>query len=222
MLNIFRRKRDDDVLKELNRSLSRVDKDIYLIQQWISHLHDRSEEIKDSHFQHVELTRRDIGEINRWIKYLHAHNSEMHRFVKETTKNILELRKNHEEVMKRVENIEKGQVGTIERTIRGQLKDMSGERGGRAEVPIVVEKERVADKGEFTGSQIELLNVLYHADRPLGYGELAKSVGKKEKSIRNLIYELRSKEVKIKSRPVGIRKKGFFLEREEKIRISGR
>ncbi len=47
-------------------------------------------------------------------------------------------------------------------------------------------------------------------------------LGKKKKSIRNLIYELREKKINVRSKPVGIRKKGFFLDREEKIRVSGR
>ena len=77
-------------------------------------------------------------------------------------------------------------------------------------------------KHEFTGSEMELINIFYRADRPLSYQDLSKLLGKKDKSIRNLIYELRAKKVLVKSKPIGIRTKGFFLEKEEKIRVSGR
>ena len=84
------------------------------------------------------------------------------------------------------------------------------------------EKIQVIDKDSLTGSQIELLNIFYHSDRPLGYKDLKKIVGKKKKSIRNLIYELRDKGIKINYKPIGIRTRGFYLNKEEKIKVSGR
>ena len=63
---------------------------------------------------------------------------------------------------------------------------------------------------------------MYHADRPFSYEEMAKMLGKKKKSIRNLIYELREKNINVKSKPTGVRKKGFYLDKEEKIKVSGR
>lgn len=225
MLGFFKKKKEEELKMQLNRGLSKLDRDIYLIQQWIGHLHEKGEDTRNSHFQHVELSRKELAEINRWVRYLHAHNIEMHKFVKETTNNIMQLRKNYEEIMKRLEKIEGGHLRTLERTIQGQIKDMSLKK---EDISIkngnlfIVEKEKMMQKSEFAGSEIEMLNVLYHADRPLSYEECSKILGKKEKSVRNLIYELREKGVKIKSKPIGIRKKGFFIDREEKVRVSGR
>ncbi len=229
---LFGKKPVENPIKELNISMSKVDRDIYLIQQWINHLHEKSENIKNSHYEHLELTKRDINNINKWLQYLHTHNLEMHKFVKETSNSIIKLRNNQIELLKRLEKIEQGQLRTLERTIKGQVKDISPIIEDMSQSSIIVEKNKNekeyenfggnVNKSEFNGSQIELLNMLYHANRPLSYDEVAKILGKKEKSIRNLIYELREKGIKIRSKPLGIRKKGFFLEKDEKIKISGR
>ncbi len=83
-------------------------------------------------------------------------------------------------------------------------------------------KLSVLDKKAFAGAELEVLNVLYHSDRPISYERIAKIVGKKEKSIRNLIYEIRRKGIDVLTKAIGIRQKGFYLEQEEKIKVSGR
>jgi len=223
MLGLFKKK-NKQVVTEAERSLSRMDRDIYLIQQWISHLHEKGEEVRNSHFRHIEVTKKDISEINKWIRYLHTHNSEIHKFVRETTNNIIDLRKSYNEIAFRLEKIEKGQLRTLERTNQGQIEDKSALKKDTSE-PIITsisETERKVYKTEFNGSQLELLNLMYHADRPFSYEEMAKMLGKKKKSIRNLIYELREKNINVKSKPTGVRKKGFYLDKEEKIKVSGR
>ena len=74
----------------------------------------------------------------------------------------------------------------------------------------------------FTGAEIEVLNLLYHSDRPISYENIVKIVGKKEKSIRNLICEIRRKGIEVLDKPIGIKQKGFYLPAEEKIKVSGR
>lgn len=110
-----------------------------------------------------------------------------------------------------------GQVGTPQGTSKGQVKDMSP-----APKAIAHQESVTFDKTQLRGAELELLQLLYHSDRPLSYEEIAKRLGKSEKSIRNLIYEIRHKNVEIKARPVGIREKGFYLTEQTKIAISGR
>ncbi len=168
MLGIFKKK-NRVVVREAERSLSRIDRDIYLIQQWISHLREREEETRNSHFQHMEVTRRDISQINKWLNYLHAHNAEIHRFVRETTNNILELKQSYKDIASRLENIEKGHLRTAERTSQGQIED---KRTSEKDLKkgIIEEKEKemqTSYKSEFNGSQIEMITLLYRADRPM-------------------------------------------------------
>lgn len=222
MLGFFN-KGKKEVIEHVNRSLSRVDKDVYTLQQWIGHLHDRHDDIKNSHLNHIELTRKEISDLQKTVHYLQTHNAELNKFVRDIITNILELKKNSETFAERIENLEKGQLRTLERTIGGQLKDNSPQIMYKEEEKgQIIAQNRPAVKSEMNGSQIEMLNVLYHADRPLSYDEIAKILVKKPKSIRNLIYELREKNIDIKARPIGIRKKGFFISKEEKIRVSGR
>lgn len=78
------------------------------------------------------------------------------------------------------------------------------------------------DRSSMTESQLELLNLLYHSDKPLSYLDIAGIVGKKEKSVRNLVYEIREKGINVLSKSIGARTKGFYLNKEEKIKVSGR
>ncbi|MCX6710404.1 MAG: hypothetical protein NTV63_05665, partial [Candidatus Woesearchaeota archaeon] len=78
------------------------------------------------------------------------------------------------------------------------------------------------DRSRFPASELEIIKTLYYYERPLSYGDIAKSLGKKEKSIRNLICELRKKGIEILDKPIGIREKGFYLSGKAKITISGR
>ena len=218
MIKYLKKRMLGDMPKRLELAFYKVQSDINNLQGWVLHLNDKSESLKGSHDDHVNLTRKDITNINKWLQYLHTHNSELHKYIRETTEKIIEIYQKNAEMDKRLEKIEKGQVGTPQRTFEGHLKDKSpDEKTVKNEL-----KETVIDKETFTGSQIELLDLVYHSDRPLSYGEIARLVGKKKKSIRNLIYELREKGIKIKDKPVGIRKKGFYLDAQEKIKVSGR
>jgi len=221
MIKYLKNKLVGNSLSKISDAFSKVDGDIKNLQLWVSHLNEKSEDIKSSHHEHINLTRRDVGNINKWINYLHAHNTELHKFVKETTNFLLNMQKKHSEISERVEKLEQGQLRTLERTTKGQVKDKSLDFKDISKQKKI-EKTQVVDRDSLAGSQIEILNILYHADRPLSYEEIAKLVGKKKKSVRNTIYELRASGVKVNAKPVGIRKKGFYLGKEEKIKISGR
>lgn len=221
MFSYLKKKVVVDIKNKLKNSFSKVDNDIKALHKWVLHLNEKSEHIRNSHFQHIEITKKDISEINRWLHYLHAHNTELHKFVKKATDTINDLQLNHTNLLNRLEKLEKGQLGTPERTIRGQLEDMSLKTKDISKHKKI-KKIDVIDKSSLTGSQIEILNILYQEDKPLSYADLAKFVGKKKKSIRNLIYEIREKGIGINSKAIGIRKKGFYISKEEKIKVSGR
>jgi len=210
-----------DSLSKVEDAFSKVDKDIKHLQLWVNHLNEKSEDVKESHHEHKNITKKDISNINKWLHYLYSHSNELQKFVKECTNFLINLQKKHTEIIERLEKLEQGQLRTPERTSQGHLKDKSLKFKDISK-PEKNEKIEVLDRGSFTGTQIEMLNILYHSDRPLSYGDIAKLVGKKKKSIRNIIYELRVKGVKINDKAVGIRKKGFYLDKEEKIKVSGR
>jgi biotin operon repressor len=287
MFNLFRKKKDPEILKihsNLDNSFSRLGNDIDYIQRWLKHLHEKHEIFDQNHQLHIDMTKKDLDSLTKWVYYLNKHNIESKTYIKHLFNYIGELQKKDIELINYVKNLEssfeerfkdiQGHHGTLERTTKGQLKDMSfslkselndrlssfekefksyqddlsfyknqlNEIKEKHQNLIVKTKEKeikkedlsqnssikshvnsfVETKSSLSGSQLELLNVLYESDRPLSYSDLSKILNKKSKSIRNLIYELREAGVDIKSRFIGIRTKGFFLTKETKILVSGR
>lgn len=230
--------------QNLSFAFSKLDTDIGNMQQWLQHLHNKGHVLESSHGSHVDVTRRDLDNLSRWVQHLYKHNVELQKYMKDLTTHLVALEKQdtaHTERMKSVEGqLEdlKGHVRTQKRTLKGQEEDTSSVKRTSpsllptnnlsTSVPLAKEVEVKADhiiaksKSSLNGSQVELLNVFYEADRPLSYNDLAKILGKKNKSVRNLIYEIREKGIDIKSRFVGLRKKGFYLTNEQKIKLTGR
>jgi len=162
-----------------------------------------------------------------WLKYFHdkdiyndgrhkSHQAELYNQKLEIARisNELKLVTSQLDEVKRL----KGQ----ERTCPGTIEDMSKDKSVLAYEPKHEPTAHVYDRSMMSDSELEVLNVLYAADHPLGYDEIAKRVNKTPKSIRNLVYELRKKRVEVKDKQIGFRQKGFFLTKEIKIKISGR
>jgi len=200
--------------------------EIELLKAWISHLYSRSEDI-EQYKQGLTLTQEEVKNLSLWVQYMERRHTEMASHVKSTHGYVQKIHEGHKELFDRIGRLEqaekgKGQERTTEGTITGQEKDKSFPVFPDVKQLPGIEKTAVIDTDSLTGAQIELLNVLYNYDKPLGYDKIAKYLGKKEKSIRNLIYELRNQGVLVKTKPIGVRKKGFYLDAEEKVRISGR
>jgi biotin operon repressor len=218
---------------------------MYHVGQWIKHLHEKNSDLERSHSTHVELTKGEISSINRWVKYLHDHSVELRRYTTELAFELKSANENNYELKKRLDVLEhelssiKGQIRTQDRTRTGQGQDMSAEIIPPVEHkqvvhqvvnknPIIISQnesrssEVLINKSSLNGAQLELVRVLYDSDRPLSYSDLAKILNKKGKSIRNLIYEIREKGVNIESRFVGLKNKGFYLTKDQKIGLSGR
>lgn len=203
----------------LTLTFNRVSEEIRVIKEWIMHLHSKSESI-ENYKQGLTLTNQEVGSLGEWVQYLERRHNDLLDHTKILHNHILNIHDNNKDVSERLKKLEnvQGQVGTIEGTTKGQIEDKSFLEK-KAENVI---KSVIVDKNSLSGAQIEVLNILYNYDKPLSYDRIAKILGKKEKSIRNLIYELRLNGINIRSRPVGIRQKGFYLEQEEKVKVSGR
>ena len=175
--------------------------------------------------QALEHIRAEKGVIFSWLHYfkekdkIHEERyTQMQRSTARHQENIGQLRDELFELKTVLHQLrtEKGQQRTSERTTQGHEKS-------REKQVVVQEKHTLLfDKQTLKGSELEILQVLYYADRPLSYQEIAKQLSKTEKSIRNLVYELRKKGVEIESKPVGLRQQGFYLREKTKILLSGR
>ncbi len=161
--------------------------------------------------------REDMSGVAAWIN----HFRERHDATESEIANIkaeLEALKGHVMAHQRISEDKTGQVRTIQRTRQDKSKDMSfAKKEAKKEKSI-----EIFDKSSLAGSHLEIMALLYHSDRPLSYEEISKRLNKTTKSIRNLIYEMRSKGVDISDKPLGSRQKGFYLTKEAKIKVSGR
>ncbi len=229
---------DVPITKDINTVFGDISKEMDMMRRWVMHINSRGDYVHRRHNSHVEITKKELGNITRWIDYLRGDINHLKSIVKQTTGYILETHKHHKEMHERVNKLEKeieeskqrqrikegkrtsdrGQ----QRTSQGQNKDTTEDNKIWPKRAIAPQAIKVVDRNAMNPSQEELLKLLYEADRPLDYGTMARILRKKEKSIRNLIYEIRDKGIEIKDQPIGFRKKGFFLEEAQKIRISGR
>ncbi|MCX6711100.1 MAG: hypothetical protein NTZ02_03350 [Candidatus Woesearchaeota archaeon] len=131
---------------------------------------------------------------------------------------------------------QENQLGTCPGTSTGQVRDKSTEklktfsREARAQKieKLEYEQEMSEDSGAhfdrsmFLPSELEVIKTLYYSERPIGYAEIAKLLGKSGKSIRNIICDARKKGIEILDKPIGIRDKGFYLSGKAKVLVSGR
>lgn len=171
--------------------------------------------------------RGDISLLSSWVKYLKErddlHNTRHERMSYFVGKMSAEIDDLKAEVARLQNQMSSGQVRTYERTDKGQVEDMSRDQHQRQTLPSRAKPvAALPGPAGLRGSQLEVLHLLYDSDRPLGYDEIARRLEKSEKSIRNLIYELRVAGIKVKDKPIGLREKGFFLDSETKIGVSGR
>src|SRR3989338_847450 len=197
--------------------------DIHLLKAWISHLHNRNQMVERTQ-ETLTLTKEEVKNLASWAQSLEQRHQEVREYLWQSHHSLQDLHQRHRELADRlvlVEKGQKGQVGTPDGTITGQVKDKSLATIPEAK-PLIGAQQGAIRMDALSGAQIEARDVLYHYDKPLGYDAIAKYLGKKEKSIRNLIYELREHGVAVRAKPIGVRKKGFFINAEEKIRVSGR
>lgn len=110
MFKLFKKK-DENVMvvsikHQLKEAFSNVTYDMENIKQWVNHLNEKSQVMEDSHNTHKSTTQKDIENINLWVHYLHKHNSELQKYVREVTTNLLELHKRDTEIMERLKALE--------------------------------------------------------------------------------------------------------------------
>jgi len=242
MFDFLRKKVVDNRFNKLDNSLtftfSNIKNDIDSIKKWVIHLNKKSAEI-DTYKEHLTLTKEDVKNLNLWITYLEGRHNNLHSYVLDLHKNdkelfervqkLEEIKEKHEKIILNASELVKnssfagqGQLGTLQGTSKGQVEDKSLEKTPQETKVKTPKKLSILDKEAFTGAEMEILDILYSSDRPISYDKISKIVGKKEKSIRNLIYEIRRKGIDILTKPIGIRQKGFYLPQEEKIKVSGR
>ena len=198
------KKRDDELIEKLNELEKKLDSNVFSLKGHLGTLERTTQgQLKDMSF----TLKNDLKD---------------HFF---SFKDEFESHK--EEFNSHKEKLNELSEKSLKKDVESENKTMENKEVN-VQIPNEINKKYVKKVNSFeikstlSGSQLELLNILYESDRPLSYADLAKILNKKPKSIRNQIYELREAGIDVKSRFIGLRKKGFYLAKETKILISGR
>jgi hypothetical protein len=212
MLNYLRKRLLEGHEKRLDASFSLVHRDIGHMRQTISHLYRQHDDLSSKHQSHSQLTYLELKKLSRWMDYLQQHVKLLNQHAHATA----EIMRDYEKRLQNLENSQKGQLRTSGGTTEDISKDIS-----RTTQDIKKDMLTVASGG-LTASEIELLQIIYASEKPLSYLELAKLLNKREKSVRNMIYEIKNKGIRLRRKPLGFRKMGFYLPKEIKLQLSGR
>lgn len=216
--------RKSDVQSEIDRSLQGVAYDIEQLKRWAIYINQNHEHRHTKNKARITITKKETEKLQLIISDLQKENHDLKKSMHEMVEYLYEAHSKLQDTEDRLSTVEKdiqghsrtpkrtseGHPGTSERTTKDTKKDTREE------------EIKVIDKTALSASQKELLDLLYREAEPLDYKRIAHLLRKKEKSIRNLIYEVREKGVDIKDTHIGFRKKGFYIEQAEKLRISGR
>lgn len=221
MVDIIRFFKKEDRLASLHSFLShsflKVKYDMEHIFEWMHYFREKHEQ----HDYHNSLLKQELGEHRNSIVFLNQEIKELKKQMSMLTTDASKKAQDAAILQTNRSQMSQGQLRTtqdISGTTQGQLRDNSNtEKNAQKQ-----QKIQIIDKSSFTGSQLEVLNLLYHSEKPLSYENIAVALGKKEKSIRNSICEIRNKGINILGKSIGSRTKGFFLDRQEKIKVSGR
>ncbi len=175
----------------------------------------------------------ELSKLASRLDMLESRISQTESFIKRNSDDIADLSsqlselseiKNsvHDLVVIFKEHLKKDTSGH-EKDTSGHEKDMSRYTGHVKK--SVIEKEKTDfsfSPDSFSPSELYLLRLLVNSNKPLTYSELSRITGRKEKTIRNLIYLLRLKHMPIRSILTSSREKAFFVEDSLKVVLSGR
>ncbi|MFP4423673.1 MAG: hypothetical protein ACLFP2_00420 [Candidatus Woesearchaeota archaeon] len=229
MINHLRRFLTRREPPEVKKTCNNLTQDLDILRQWVLHISSRSENMHSHHSSRIDVTRREVQNLYNGIEHMYQDVQKLKKALEETGKYILETHKSHKDIYER--------LATLERTIEGQQRTSQGQQRpqertyqgqqrteDRTEriVPITQPRIQIKDRNALNAGQEELMEILFKATEPLDYKRIAAALGKKEKSVRNMIYEMREKGVDIRDKSIGFRKKGFYLTEEKKIELSGR
>jgi hypothetical protein len=241
-LGFFRRKSEENtgisaverVESGVSLSFSKLKSDMEKVGLWIKYFAEEAIRNRQEH----SLVNSEISSHDREISELKKNQELMIYAMEKNSKIISELNYRIEDMKKEVSEKAKEpetELGTCPGTSAGQIRDKSIEpkkisrrepkpekTAELSDDELIESKGAPFDRGKFLQSELEVIKALYYSERPMGYDEIAKLLGKSEKSIRNIICDARRKGIEIMDKPIGIREKGFYLSGKAKVLVSGR
>ncbi len=195
-----------------------LDKDLRGMSNWISSIERSQQGLANSHYSHIDITKKDLEQLKKWTKDMDEYHSKLREYlvnvnsaVKEINEEQLKLKNDMEELKSlktalMTSNVQKEQLK--------EIKPLSKE--------ILAPLKNIARKEDLSGSEQLILRALYSADKPLTYSELAQLTKLNYGTVKNAIYRIRKKKIEVHDQKTPEGEKEFFFTDKSKIELSGR
>ncbi len=220
--------------ENLKSAFSKIKNDLSVVYKWLAYIR-KKEELLDKNQKLVaeftEKTNKKVVEwvseviktekenkkrLMEWIKYLENENKTLKKELYETKDYLKKLEEFVEEEINsfRTELKNKPEQNNLQESV---LPDSVAEEPSEPKTSanvIMAENLTKAEKG--------LLRVLYLSKKPLSYEEIARILGLSYGTVKNRLYRIRKLGYRIDFNVDADGEKYFYLNEEEKLKVSGR
>ena len=177
-----------DIEQKLTRAFTRISSDIEHLNKWVKHLYDSQNKLHKHHSEHVNLTRKDVANLNQWINYLHKHRSELNTELRQLTRYLYETASANKELSRRVEKIEQES-----KELRTALRQMKNQQEKASEVQSSVRTEprtRFVSEPEYSGTKTrfeqKVVRKVMQNKRNLVLNEMLRAISSQHPSTKEL------------------------------------
>ena len=195
-----------------------LDRDLKGMSNWISSIERTQQGLVNSHYSHIDLTKKDLERLKKWTREMDEYHSKLREYLTHVNSAIKEI--NEEQIKLRTEMEELKSLKTALIAPNIQKEHLKEEKAIIKEESIPL--KMIARKEELSGSEQLILNELYSGNKPLTYSELAQRTKLNYGTVKNAIYRLRKKNIEVHDQKTPEGEKEFFFTDKVKIELSGR
>ncbi len=222
-----------DFKESLKSAFSKIKDDLSVVYKWLVYVR-KKEELLDKNQKLVaeftEKTNKKVVEwvsevikterenkkrLMEWIKYLENQNKTLKKELYEVKDYLKKLEDFVKEELDRNELNKRTEQDNLQPLPNSTAEEERDEQGALSDDGVIMAEN-------LTKSEKELLKVLYFSKKPLSYEEIAKILGLSYGTVKNRLYRIRKLGYKIDFNVDADGEKYFFLNEEEKLKVSGR
>lgn len=222
MFKFFKKKLVEGELNSLHERVGNafliLDQDLKGMSNWISSIERSQQGLANSHYSHIDITKKDLERLKKWTKEMDEYHSKLREYLTHVNSAIKEINEEQIKLKKDMEEFRNLKTALI--TSNVQKESLKEEKLTIKEISTPL--KNIARKEDLSGSEQLILRALYSADKPLTYYELAQMTKLNYGTVKNAIYRLRKKNVEVHDRKTPEGEKEFFFTDKAKIELSGR
>ncbi len=224
-----------DFKESLKSAFSKIKDDLSVVYKWLVYVRKKEELLDKNQKLVAEFTEKTNKKVVEWV-------SEVIKTERENKKRLMEWIKyleNQNKTLKKELYEVKDYLKKLEDFVKEELDSFRNELKNKTEqdnlqesvLPDSMAEEEPSEPEtstnvimaeNLTRAEKELLKVLYFSKKPLSYEEIAKILGLSYGTVKNRLYRIRKLGYKIDFNVDADGEKYFFLNEEEKLKVSGR